>query len=163
MADGLTIKRAVPGDEAPVAAFVRELADYEKLLHEAQAEAADFRAALFRDDPKVFCEIARWDGAPVGFALWFNNFSTFSGRHGIYLEDLYVRPAVRGRGIGKALIAKLAALCVEKKWSRLQWSVLDWNAPSIAFYRGLGADVSSDWRLCRVNGAALDALAAFAR
>jgi len=163
MADGLTITRAAPGDEALVAAFVRELAEYEKLLHEAEATASDFHAALFGDDPKAFCEIARWDGAPAGFALWFNNFSTFSGRYGIYLEDLYVRPAFRGRGIGKALISRLAALCVEKKWSRMQWSVLDWNAPSIAFYRGLGADVAPDWRLCRVNGAALDALAAFER
>ena len=116
-------------------------------------------AALFSDNPLLFCEIAEWDGEPAGFAVWFVNFSTFSGRSGIYLEDLFVRPAYRGKGIGKALLAYLAKLCVEKGWARLQWSVLDWNTPSIAFYKSLGAVMMDEWTVCRVNGPALAALA----
>ena len=160
MADGLTMRRAAPADAALIADLIRELADYERLSHEAEADAAMIAVALFGPAPKVFCEIAQWGGAPAGFALWFNNFSTFSGRHGIYLEDLYVRGAFRGRGIGKALLARLAGLCVENGWSRLQWSVLDWNAPAIGFYKKLGADVLPDWRLCRVGGGGLKKLAA---
>jgi len=155
----LTIRRAAAEDAETIFAFIRELAAFERLLHEVEADAPTVAAALFGDAPKVFCDIALWDGEPCGFALWFNNFSTFSGRLGIYLEDLYVREAFRGRGVGKALIKALAARCVTNGWSRLQWSVLDWNDGAIAFYRSLGADVLPDWRLCRVNGPALWALA----
>ena len=155
----LTVRRATAEDAETIFAFIRELAVYERLLHEVEADASTIAAALFGPAPKVFCDIALWDGEPCGFALWFNNFSTFSGRLGIYLEDLYVREAFRGRGVGKALIKGLAARCAANGWSRLQWSVLDWNASAIAFYRSLGADVLPDWRLCRVNGEALDALA----
>jgi GNAT superfamily N-acetyltransferase len=107
----------------------------------------------------LFCEIAEWNGEPAGFAVWFLNFSTFSGRFGIYLEDLFVRPEYRRNGIGKALLAYLARTCVENGWSRLQWAVLDWNAPSIAFYKSLGATLMEEWTLCRVTGPALHALA----
>src|SRR5215475_15871500 len=129
------IRRARPGEAGLVLSFVRELADYEKLLHELEAGEADIDAALFGENPRLFCEVAEWHGEPVGFAVWFFNFSTFSGRSGIYLEDLFVRPAFRGKGIGKALLVQLARLCVANGWVRLQWAVLDWNAPSIAFYQ----------------------------
>ena len=135
----LSIRRARPGEAGLVLDFVRELAEYEKLSHEVEATEADIADALFGSDPRLFCAIAEWNGEPVGFAVWFLNFSTFSGRHGIYLEDLYVRPSHRGKGLGKALLVYLAKECVDNGWSRLQWAVLDWNAPSIAFYKSLGA------------------------
>jgi GNAT superfamily N-acetyltransferase len=155
----LDIRRARPGEAGLVLSLVRELADYEKLLHEVEASEAMIDAALFDASPRLFCDIAEWDGEPVGFAVWFVNFSTFSGRSGIYLEDLFVRPAHRGKGIGKALLAHLAKACVDNGWSRLQWSVLDWNAPSIAFYKSLGAVLMDEWTICRLSGPALDALA----
>ena len=155
----LHIRRARPTETGLVLSLIRELAEYEKLLHEVEATEAMIDAALFGDNPLLFCEIAEWDGEPAGFAVWFVNFSTFSGRSGIYLEDLFVRPAHRGKGIGKALLAYLAKLCVEKGWARLQWSVLDWNTPSIAFYKSLGAVMMDEWTVCRVNGPALAALA----
>ena len=155
----LHIRRARPTETGLVLSLIRELAEYEKLLHEVEATEAMIDAALFGDNPLLFCEIAEWNGEPAGFAVWFVNFSTFSGRSGIYLEDLFVRPAYRGTGIGKALLAYLAKLCVEKGWARLQWSVLDWNTPSIAFYKSLGAVMMDEWTVCRVNGPALAALA----
>lgn len=155
----LAIRPARPGEAALVLGFVRELAAYERLSHECEASEADIAAALFGDAPRVFCDIAEWEGAPVGFALWFPNFSTFSGRHGIYLEDLFVRPSHRGRGIGTAMMVRLARLCAERGWTRFQWSVLDWNAPSIAFYRAIGAELLEEWTVCRVSGAALARLA----
>jgi GNAT superfamily N-acetyltransferase len=159
----LIIRRARPGEAGLVLSFIRELAEYERLLHEVEASEADIAEALFADHPRLFCEIAEWNGEVAGFAVWFVNFSTFSGRSGIYLEDLFVRPALRGNGIGKALLAHLAKLCVQNRWSRLQWSVLDWNAPSIEFYRSLGAVLMDEWTVCRVNGEALAALAKEAR
>jgi len=155
----LHIRRARPTETGLVLSLIRELAEYEKPLHEVEATEAMIDAALFGDNPLLFCEIAEWDGEPAGFAVWFVNFSTFSGRSGIYVEDLFVRPAYRGKGIGKALLAYLAKLCVEKGWARLQWSVLDWNTPSIAFYKSLGAVMMDEWTVCRVNGPALAALA----
>ena len=155
------IRRARPGEAGLVLSFVRELAEYEKLLHELEATVADIDAALFGDNPLLFCEIAEWQSEPVGFAVWFLNFSTFSGRSGIYLEDLFVRPSHRGKGIGKAMLAHLARQCVANGWSRLQWSVLDWNTPSIAFYKSksLGAVLMDEWTVCRLGGPALTALA----
>jgi len=123
------------------------------------ATEAGIAKALFGNSPILFCEIAEWNGQPAGFAVWFFNFSTFAGRPGIYLEDLFVRPVFRGNGIGKALLAHLARLCVENDWSRLQWSVLDWNTPSIEFYRSLGAVMMDEWKLARLNGDALAQLA----
>ncbi|MET4069311.1 GNAT superfamily N-acetyltransferase [Bradyrhizobium sp. S3.2.6] len=155
----LNIRRARPGEAGLVLSFICELAEYEKLSHEVEATEADIADALFGADPRLFCAIAEWNGEPVGFAVWFLNFSTFSGRHGIYLEDLYVRPSHRGRGLGKALLVYLAKECVDNGWSRLQWAVLDWNAPSIAFYKSLGAAWLDDWTLCRVSGPALTRLA----
>jgi len=155
----IRIASARPDQIGLIYSLIRELADYEKLLHEVEATEAGIAAALFCDNPRLFCEIAEWNGEPVGFTVWFLNFSTFSGRHGIYLEDLFVRPAYRGKGIGKALLADLARICVKNGWSRLQWSVLDWNAPSIAFYKSLGAVLMDEWTVCRLNGPALAALA----
>ena len=155
----LMIRRARPDEAGLVLSLVRELAEYEKLLHEVDATEADIEVALFGENPRLFCAIAEWLGEPAGFAIWFINFSTFSGRSGIYLEDLFVRPALRGKGIGKALLAYLAQECVANGWSRLQWSVLDWNAPSIAFYKSLGAVLMDEWTVCRVSGPALTALA----
>jgi GNAT superfamily N-acetyltransferase len=159
----VNIRRARPDEAGLVLSLIRELADYEKLAHEVEASEAMIAGALFAEYPRLFCEIAEWNGEVAGFAVWFNNFSTFSGRSGIYLEDLFVRPALRGKGIGKALLAHLASECVMKGWSRLQWSVLDWNTPSIAFYRSLGAVLMDEWTVCRVNGSALQRLAKEAR
>ena len=159
----LNIRRARPDEAGLVLSLVRELAEYEKLLHEVQATEADIGAALFGSDPRLFCEIAEWEGESVGFAIWFLNFSTFSGRAGIYLEDLFVRPAHRGRGIGKALLAYLAKECVANGWARLQWAVLDWNTPSIEFYKSFGAVLMDEWTGCRLDGPALTALAQGAR
>jgi GNAT superfamily N-acetyltransferase len=155
----LAIHRARKEQAGLVLSLIRELAEYEKLSHEVEATEAMIDAALFGEEPRLFCEIAEWGGEAVGFAVWFVNFSTFSGRHGIYLEDLFVRPAHRGKGIGKALLVYLANLCVQRGWSRLQWSVLDWNTPSINFYKSLGAEMMDEWTVCRINGAALTALA----
>jgi len=155
----LIIRRARPDDIAVVFALVKELADYEKLSHEVVASPADIADALFSEHPTLFCDIAEWNGAVAGFAVWFTNFSTFAGRHGIYLEDLFVRPAFRRNGLGQALLGHLARACIERGWARLQWSVLDWNAPSITFYKSLGAELMEEWTLCKVTGAALAALA----
>jgi GNAT superfamily N-acetyltransferase len=142
-----------------VLSFIRELADYEKLSHEVEATEAMIEAALFCEQPRLFCDIVEWRGEAVGFAVWFNNFSTFSGRPGLYLEDLFVRPAYRGKGLGKALLVHLARTCIDNNWSRLQWSVLDWNTPSIEFYKSLGAVLMDEWTVCRVSGDALTKLA----
>ena len=155
----LTIRQAVAGDEQLVFEFVRKLADYEKLLHEVKATEADIREALFGVTPRADCDLAFWNGEPAGFALWFYNYSTFSGRAGIYLEDLFVDKAMRGFGIGKSLLKHLAQRCVAENLRRLQWSVLDWNAPSIEFYKSLGAEPQDEWRLFRVSGNALLKLA----
>ncbi len=156
----LSIRPARPGEAGLVLTFVRELADYENRSHEVVATEAMLDAALFAAQPRVFCDLAEWDGAPVGFALWFLDFSTFSGRIGIYLEDLFVRPAHRGKGIGKALMVHLARRCAANGWSRLQWSVLDWNTPSIDFYKSLGAVMLDEWTGVRISGEALARLAA---
>ena len=155
----LSILRARPDQARLIFSLLCELAEYEKLTHEVEATEADIAAALFGDNPRLFCEIAQWDGEPAGFAVWYSNFSTFAGRPGIFLEDLFVRPAHRGKGIGKALLAHLAKLCVENGWSRVQWSVLDWNTPSIDFYKSIGAEMMDEWKLCKINGPALAQLA----
>ena len=155
-----TVRPAVPADAGLIHAFVLELATYERLAHEVRSTPASFGEALFGAAPRVFCDIAEWDGVPVGLALWFYDFSTFEGRHGLYLEDLYVRAEHRGRGLGLALIARLARRCRDEGLARLQWNVLDWNAPAIAFYRGLGATMRDEWTGCRLDGEALARLAA---
>jgi GNAT superfamily N-acetyltransferase len=155
----LIIRRARPDEAGLVLSLVRELAEYEQLLHEVEATEAMISEALFGSNVRLFCDIAEWNGEAAGFAVWFINFSTFSGRSGIYLEDLFVRPALRGNGIGKALLSHLAKECVANGWSRLQWSVLDWNTPSIEFYKSLGAVLMDEWTVCKVGGEALTALA----
>jgi GNAT superfamily N-acetyltransferase len=155
----LIIRRARSDEAGLVLSLIRELAEYEKLLHEVEASEAMIADALFCGNPRLFCDIAEWSGEVAGFAVWFINFSTFSGRAGIYLEDLFVRPAQRGKGIGKALLSHLARECVANGWSRLQWAVLDWNAPSIAFYKSLGAVMMDEWTVCKVAGPSLMALA----
>jgi GNAT superfamily N-acetyltransferase len=155
----LTIRPAGPADAGLVLAFIRELAEYERLLHEVEASEADIARDLSGDAPRVFCDIAELGGQPVGFALWFYTYSTFQGRHGIYLEDLFVRPEARGKGIGKALLARLARRCVDEGLGRLRWWVLNWNEPSIAFYRTLGAEAQDQWTTFGLGGAALARLA----
>jgi GNAT superfamily N-acetyltransferase len=155
----VTIREATVADAGLIHAFIRDLAEYERLLHEVEATEGDVLRDLFGERPRVFCDIAEADGAPVGFALWFYNYSTFRGRHGIWLEDLFVRPEARGAGAGKALLKRLAERCVEQGLARLEWAVLDWNAPSIAFYDSLGAATLDDWMTRRLTGEALRKLA----
>ncbi len=154
----VAIRTAVPGDEGLVLGFIRALAEYEKLAHEVEAQRQDIARALFCDHPRVFCQIAELDGQPVGFALWYYTYSTFRGKHGIWLEDLFVDPRARGGGAGKALMAYLAAKCRKEGLARLEWWVLDWNEPSIAFYRSLGAVMQDEWTVCRMDGEALERL-----
>jgi GNAT superfamily N-acetyltransferase len=154
------IRPAKPEDVAEIHAMVRELADYEKSLDQAKATPEQLHDALFGERPAVFAHIAEDDGGRVlGFALWFLNYSTWTGVHGIYLEDLYVRPAARGTGYGKALLAQLARICVERGYQRLEWSVLDWNEPALAVYRSQGAVPMDEWTVHRLTGDALEAMA----
>ncbi|HEX4787825.1 MAG TPA: GNAT family N-acetyltransferase [Actinospica sp.] len=153
------IRTATPADVPAIHAMIRELADYEKALADAKATEQQLHEALFGEHPAVFAHIAEDEGGNVvGFALWFRNFSTWNGTHGVYLEDLFVRPAARGAGHGKALLAELARLCVERGYGRLEWAVLDWNAPSIAFYRSLGAKPMDEWSVYRLDGEPLAVL-----
>lgn len=151
----LSVRDAVRGDEPIILEFIEALADYEKLRHEAVATVADLSRELFGTSPRVFCQIAELDGSPMGFALWYYTFSTFQGRHGIWLEDLFVDPACRGQGVGTALLRNLASRCLREGLGRFEWAVLDWNEPSIEFYRRQGAVFMDDWRRCRVAGEAL--------
>ncbi len=155
-----TIRPARPDDAEAIAALIRELAAYEKLDDEARATPESLHQHLFGPRPFAEALIAEVDGEPVGFALFFHNFSTFRGQPGLYLEDLFVRPEFRGRGLGKSLLARLAALAVERDCGRLEWAVLDWNAPAIGFYRSLGARPMDEWTVFRVDDEALARLAA---
>lgn len=156
---GLQLRAATVEDVAIILGFIRELADYEKLLDQCVATEESLARHLFGERPVAECVLAEWDGSAVGFALFFHNFSTFLARPGIYLEDLYVQPSYRGHGIGKALLRHLAALAVKRGCGRLEWSVLDWNEPSIGFYRSLGAEPMNEWTVFRLSGAALENLA----
>jgi GNAT superfamily N-acetyltransferase len=153
------IRPARPSDAADIHRLVRELADYERSAGQVVATEDDLRRALFGEQPAVFALIAEHDGAVAGIALWFLNYSTWTGRHGIYLEDLYVTPGLRGHGYGRALLAELARICVDRGYGRLEWSVLDWNAPAIGFYASLGAASMDEWTVNRLTGPALVALA----
>lgn len=156
----VVVRVATFADAPLILGFIRELAEYERLLGEVEATEADIRRDLFGENPRSFCEIAEYGGEPVGFALWFYNYSTFRGRAGIYLEDLFVRTEARGVGAGKALLRRLAQRCVDADLGRLEWAVLNWNAPSIAFYDSLGASAKTEWTVRRLDGDALDSLAA---
>lgn len=154
------VREASEADVPLILSFIRELAGYERLSHEVVATEEGLREGLFGERRYAEVLIAERDGLPAGFALFFHNFSTFLGKPGVYLEDLYVKPELRGAGIGKKLLAHLASLAVARGCGRLEWWVLDWNEPSIGFYRKLGAVPMDDWTVYRITGGALDELAA---
>jgi GNAT superfamily N-acetyltransferase len=159
-ASPIEIRQARPSETRLVLSFIRELAEYERLLPDCVATEEQIAVTLFAERPRAFCDIAEYAGEPAGFALWFYNYSTFRAKHGIYLEDLFVRPQFRGKGIGKALLVHLAQRALLDGCARFEWSVLDWNEPSIAFYKALGAKPMSEWTSFRVDGEALERLAA---
>jgi len=156
----LTLRRAEARDVPEILALIRELAEFERAPHEVIATEADLLRDGFSGAPRFFVELATSDGEVAGFALWFFNYSTWQGRPGLYLEDLFVRPRFRGRGIGKALLVHLARTAATERCGRFQWQVLDWNAPAIAFYASLGAKALDEWVTMRVSGDALRRLAA---
>jgi GNAT superfamily N-acetyltransferase len=160
MAETFTLRAAEPRDLDAICALIRELADFERLTHLVQTTPEKLHPHLFGPRPVAEACVAEVGGGVVAFALFFTNFSTFLAQPGLYLEDLYVQPAHRGSGIGRALLAHLGALAVERGCGRFEWSVLDWNENAIGFYEGMGATVLPDWRICRVTGGAL---AKFAR
>jgi len=156
----LTIRPATRADASTIASLVRELADYEKLLDEAKATAADFLQELESPNPVIHVLIAEWDGSPCGFALYFFNFSTFVGKPGLYLEDLFVRPAQRQHGIGRALLRALARIAKERGCGRMEWAVLDWNEPALRFYKSLDARQMNEWIIHRLTPVEIAKLAA---
>ena len=153
--EGFEIRMALPQDVPAIHQLIRELAEYEREPDSVVSTVADLEIAFFRDNPAAYCHVALVDGHIVGIAIWFLNFSTWTGSHGIYLEDLYVRPAQRGLGIGKELLATLARTCVSQGYQRLEWAVLDWNEPALGFYRALGAKANDEWTVFRLAGEAL--------
>jgi GNAT superfamily N-acetyltransferase len=155
----MTIRPAVPADAALIVQYIRELAEFEREPEAAIVTDEDIRRYAFGEHPLVKVTMAEWDGEPAGFALWFLNFSTWQGKPGLYLEDLFVRPAFRRNGIGKALLKHLAALAVKQGWTRFVWQVLDWNTPAIEFYEAHGAKAMRSWITCRVEGDAIRQLA----
>jgi GNAT superfamily N-acetyltransferase len=157
--ENLRIEKATERDTAVILSFIKELAEYERLSHEVVATEELLRASLFGERPVAEVLIAYSGEGAVGFALFFHNFSTFLGRPGIYLEDLYVQPHARGRGVGRALLSRLARLAMERGCGRLEWAVLDWNEPAIRFYKNLGAVPMDEWTVFRATGQALERLA----
>jgi len=155
----VTIHPATEADVPVILAFIHELAEYERLAHQCAATEAGLRETLFGARPYAESLIARVGGTPVGHAIFFHNYSTFLARPGIYIEDIYVAPAHRGRGAGKALLTAVVRIAKERRCARVEWSVLDWNEPAIEFYRRMGADVMPDWRICRLTAAGIDKLA----
>lgn len=153
------IRNATEADIPLILQFIRDLAEYERLSHKVTADEAGLRATLFGNPRFAEVLIGEEDGAPAGFAIFFHSYSTFLARPGVYLEDLFVKPEARGRGYGKALLARLAAVAKERGCGRVEWAVLDWNEPSIQFYRSLGATSLDDWKIFRLTGEALDKLA----
>lgn len=157
---GAILRRARPGDEDGILECIRALAEYEKLPDAVQTSAGDLRQTLFGPDPSVFAHVIEKDARIVGIAVWFLNYSTWTGRNGIYLEDLFVRADERRHGYGKALLKALARVCADRGYQRFEWAVLDWNEPSIGFYRSIGAVGMDDWKVQRLSGDALTRLAA---
>jgi GNAT superfamily N-acetyltransferase len=156
----LELRAATPADVPHIRSLIRELAEYEREPSQAIATEADLLRDGFGPEPRYHCVLAFWDGQVVGFAFYFHNYSTWQGRWGLYLEDLFVRPAFRAKGIGKALLVELARIAVRKGCGRFQWQVLDWNQPAIDFYEKLGARTQREWLTMRVDGVALERLAA---
>ncbi len=154
----MLIREASPADVPAIMQLIHDLAEYEKAPQEVETNVVEMAAALFADQPKVFAHVIDLDGEVIGMAIWFLNFSTWQGKHGIYLEDLYVKPEYRGRGYGLAMLKHLAALCVERGYGRFQWWVLDWNTPAIEFYKSQGAIAMDEWTVYRVSGDALKRL-----
>jgi GNAT superfamily N-acetyltransferase len=152
------VRPATPDDVGLILSLIRELAEFERALHEVHATEESLRSTLFAERPAAFCHIAEYDGQAAGFALWFLNYSTWLGGHGLYLEDLYVRDDVRGKGVGITLLAELARICVDRGYPRLEWWVLDWN-PARGFYEALGASALTEWIPYRLTGEALQRLA----
>lgn len=155
----LTIREAAPSDTPLILSFIKDLAEYERLSHEVVATEEILRETLFGDRRTAEALLGYLDGEPVGFALFFHNFSTFLGLPGIYLEDLFVKPAARGKGVGRAMLQRIAALAKERRCGRVEWSVLDWNEPAIGFYRSLGAVAKDEWTTYRLTGEALNKFA----
>jgi len=155
----LTVRPATPADVPAILNFIRELATYERAPDAVVATEADLLRDGFGPTPRFNAIIADYDGAPAGFALYFTSYSTWRGHHGIRLEDLYVTPSLRGKGIGKALLVRLAQIAVEQRCPRFEWDVLDWNAPAIAVYESIGAQILTEWRIMRLEGDALQSLA----
>lgn len=155
----LTLRTAVPADNALIRAYIAELAEYERAPECAVASEADIAKHVFGEHPLMHAEMAEWEGKPAGFAFWYFNFSSWEGKPGLYLEDLWVRPEFRGKGIGKALLIHLAKIALREGCTRYTWQVLDWNTPAIEFYKAMGATVMEDWLTCRVKGEALKSLA----
>ncbi|WP_242901204.1 GNAT family N-acetyltransferase [Actinomadura terrae] len=153
------IRTATADDVPAIRQLIRDLAEYERALHEVKVTEEQLRAGLFGDEPRVFAHVAEHEGRVVGFAMWFLTFSTWEGVHGIYLEDLYVDPGVRGHGYGKALLTELARVADENGYARVEWSVLKWNTPAIGFYESLGARPQDEWQVYRLTGDALTKVA----
>lgn len=160
LSDGALLRAARPGDETGILDLIRALARYEREPDAVENSEDLLTATLFGDDPRVFAHLVERDGRIVGIAIWFVTYSTWTGAHGIWLEDLVVEEAQRGRGYGRALMASLAAVCVERGYRRFEWTVLDWNEPSIGFYRAIGAEPLEDWTTQRLTGPRLEELAA---
>ena len=154
----MKIRPAVREEVGVVLQLIHDLAHYEKAPNEVEATEKELVSTIFSEDPKVFCDVVEVDGDIAGMAIWFLNYSTWQGKHGIYLEDLFIKPEYRGRGYGKALLQHLARICEEKGYGRFQWWVLDWNSPAIEFYRSLGAVAMDEWTVYRVSGQALKEL-----
>jgi GNAT superfamily N-acetyltransferase len=152
------IRAADPSDVPAVMGLIQALADYEREPDAVVATEADLHEALFGPDPSAGCQVAEVDGAVIGFALWYRTFSTWQGKPGLWLEDLFVQPEHRGSGLGRDLLVSLAGICVERGWTRFEWWVLDWNEPAQGFYRSLGAHPEDEWTVWRVDGEALAAL-----
>jgi len=148
----MKIRPARKDEASIILQLIKDLAEYEKAPDEVKAGEKEIIETIFADNPKVFCDLVEVDGDIAGMAIWFLNYSTWQGKHGIYLEDLYVKPEYRGRGYGKALLQHLAGICNERGYGRFQWWVLDWNSPAIEFYRSLGAEAMSEWTVYRVSG-----------
>ena len=147
----MKVRPARIDEAAMILQLIKDLAEYEKAPDEVKASEKEILETIFADNPKVFCDFVEVEGDIAGMAIWFLNYSTWQGKHGIYLEDLYVKPEYRGRGYGKALLQHLASICIERGYGRFQWWVLDWNSPAIEFYRSLGAEAMSEWTVYRVS------------